>query len=59
LLATSALSGEAKLWSVSDKGIQHQITLKVHEPSISDIDISPDSSHIATASLVVRCGFGI
>jgi WD40 repeat protein len=50
LLATSALSGEAKIWSVSDKGIQHQITLKVQEPGISDIDISPDSSHVATAS---------
>jgi WD40 repeat protein/DNA-binding SARP family transcriptional activator len=51
LLATSALSGEAKLWRVSEDGIQHQITLKGHEYGIGDIDISLDSSHVTTVSI--------
>jgi WD40 repeat protein/DNA-binding SARP family transcriptional activator/energy-coupling factor transporter ATP-binding protein EcfA2 len=51
LLVTSAASGEAKLWSVSDKGIQHQMTFKLQLQSTGDVDISPGSSHVVTSSI--------
>jgi WD40 repeat protein len=51
LLATSGLSGEAKVWSISEEGADHLMTLDGHQYAIVDIDINPDSTRVATASL--------